>query len=121
MRFFIGIEDLAANALIGVLSTGDRRFLTYREIEAYGNKVIEILNESEEKAVLILSRDNTTAMFNDYSDFFVEQVRDGELGIYLKDEKTAEDLITGFRGYLALDVLMAFVDHRSLEVLGVVA
>lgn len=121
MRFFIGIEDLAANALIEVLAKGNRRFLTYREIEAYGNKVVEILNENEEKAVLILSRNNTHAMFSDYSDFFKEQEQDGERGIFLKEEKSVEDLITAFRGYLALDVLLAFVDQRSLEVLGVVA
>ncbi|MFR5134429.1 MAG: hypothetical protein ACLTEG_04925 [Acutalibacter sp.] len=119
MRFFIGIEDLAANALIEVLSTKNRRFLTYQEVEAYGNKVVEILNVDEEKAVLILSRNNTNAMFSDYSDFFEEREQEGQRGIYLKENKTAEDLITRFRGYLALDVLLAFVDQRSLQVLGV--
>lgn len=118
MRFFIGIEDLAANALIEVLSTKNRRFLTYQEVEAYGNKVVEILNVDEEKAVLILSRNNTNAMFSDYSDFFEEREQEGQRGIYLKENKTAEDLITRFRGYLALDVLLAFVDQRSLQVLG---
>lgn len=122
MCFYIGIEDLAANALIEVLSEGGRRFLTYREIEAYGNKVIELLNEQKsEKAVLILSRDNTAAMYRDYSDFFEEKEENGERGIYLKAEKTREDLIAGFRGYLPLDVLLAFVDQRSRTVLEAVA
>jgi len=121
MGFFIGIEDLAANALIEVLSVGDRRFLTYSEIVSYGNKVVEILNEDEERAVLILSRNNTSAMYNDYSDFFEEKVIDGERGIYLREGKNAGDLIANFRGYLPLSVLLAFVDPRSLQVLGVVA
>lgn len=121
MSFFIGIEDLAANALIEVLSVGDRRFLTYSEIESYGNKVIEILNEDEERAVLILSRNNTSAMYSDYSEFFEEKVIDGERGIFLREEKNAEDLIANFRGYLPLSVLLAFVDPRSRQVLGVVA
>ena len=54
MQFLIGIEDLAANALIGVLSAvPERRFLTYKELEAYGNMVVEILNSTEKRAVLI--------------------------------------------------------------------
>ena len=40
------------------------------------------------------------------------------LGIKLKEEKGIEDLIIQFRGYLALDVLMALVDKRSTCVLG---
>lgn len=121
MSFFIGIEDLAANALIEVFSANECRFLTYSEIEAYGNKVLEILNTEEEKAVLILSRNNTSAMYSDYSDFFEEKVINGERGIYLREGKNARDLITNFRGYLPLSVLLAFVDQRSLRVLGVVA
>ena len=60
-------------------------------------------------------------MFRDYSDFFEEKEVDNEFGIYLKTEKTINDLISSFRGYLALDVLLAFVDRRSLKVLGVVS
>ena len=120
MQFFIGIEDLAANALISVLSAAPRRrFLTYSELEEYGNMVVKILNRKEDRAVLILSRSNTNAMFRDYSDFFEEKEQNGKLGIYLREEKSVDDLIAKFRGYLALDVLLAFVDKRSLEILGV--
>ena len=119
MSFFIGIEDLAANALIAVLAKEDRRFLTYSEIEEYGARVIQILNGKDEKAVLILSRENTNEMYRNYSDFFEEKEENNERGIYLKDEKNVDDLITRFRGYLALDVLLAFVDNRSVAALGV--
>lgn len=54
--FYIGIEDLAANAMIEMLKKGGRRFLTYREIEMYGAKAVQILKENGEKAVLMLSR-----------------------------------------------------------------
>lgn len=121
MSFFIGIEDLAANALIEVFSALKRRFLSYGEIEAYGNKVLEILNTGDEKAVLILSRSSTSAMYSDYSEFFEERLVDGERGIYLREEKDDKDLIANFRGYLPLSVLLAFVDRRSRQVLGVVA
>ena len=60
----IGIEDLAANAMIEMLKKGGQRFLTYNEIEMYGAEVVQILRENGEKAVLILSRENTDALFN---------------------------------------------------------
>jgi len=42
----------------------------------------------------------------------------GKRGIRLKSGKEVEDLIQQFRGYLALDVLLAFMDQRSVQVLG---
>ncbi len=119
MCFYIGIEDLAANALIEALKRSNKRFLTYNEIEAYGAEVVQILKENDEKAVLILSRDNTEALLKNYSEFFEERVENGKIGIALKDEKEIKDLIQHFRGYLALDVLLAFMNQRSVSALGV--
>lgn len=119
MCFYIGIEDLAANALIESMRRVEKNFLTYREIENYGSKVVQILNEQGEKAVLILSRENTNELFRNYSDFFEEKEENEEKGIALKSGIELEDLIMQFRGYLALDVLMAFVNDRSVQALGV--
>lgn len=119
MCFYIGIEDLAANALIESMRRAEKAFLTYKEIEDYGSKVVELLNEKGEKAVLILSRESTNALFRNYSDFFEEKDVDGEMGIALKQNITLETLIHQFRGYLALDVLMAFVNENSVQALGV--
>lgn len=118
MCFYIGIEDLAANAMIEILKKGGQRFLTYDEIEMYGAEVVQILKENGEKAVLILSRDNTEALFRNYSDFFEEETQNEKKGIKLKDDKEVDDLIRQFRGYLALDVLLAFMNQRSVQVLG---
>ncbi|MBQ3545013.1 MAG: hypothetical protein IJA34_08530 [Lachnospiraceae bacterium] len=119
MCFYIGIEDLAANALIESMRRAEKTFLTYKEIENYGSKVVKFLNEKGEKAVLILSRESTNALFRNYSDFFKEKKLDGEIGIELKEDVTLEKLIVQFRGYLALDVLMAFVNENSVQALGV--
>lgn len=119
MCFYIGIEDLAANALIESMRRAEKNFLTYNEIENYGSKVVKFLNEKGEKAVLILSRESTNALFRNYSDFFEEKEVGGELGIELKQEISLLDLINQFRGYLALDVLMAFVNDNSVQALGV--
>lgn len=118
MCFYIGIEDLAANAMIEILKKGERRFLTYNEMEMYGAEVVQILKENGEKAVLILSRENTDAFFRNYSEFFEEGEQNGKRGITLKADKKVEDLIKQFRGYLALDVLLAFMNQRSVRVLG---
>lgn len=75
MCFYIGIEDLAANALIESLKKGHKSFLTYEEIENYGSKVLQLLNQQGEKAVLILSRENTNAMFRNYSDYLKKGLR----------------------------------------------
>lgn len=110
--FYIGIEDLAANALIQALLGGGNRFLIYTEIEQYGARVVRYLKRNREKAVLILSRDSTNEMLRNYSDFFEEQERKGAKGIVLKKDKSVDDLIEGFRGYLALAVLEAFVNEK---------
>ncbi len=119
MCFYIGIEDLAANALIEFLKKDNKkRFVTYSEIEKYGYAVVQILKEKGEKAVLILSRDNTEALFRNYSDFFEESRNEnGTEGIQLREDKNVSDLIQQFRGYLALDVLLAFVNQNSVKAL----
>lgn len=118
MCFYIGIEDLAANALIELMRRGEKTFLTYKEIENYGAEVVQRLNEKGEKAVLILSRDYTNALFRNYSDFFEEKIESAEKGISLREGVELDELIMEFRGYLALDVLMAFVNERSVQALG---
>ena len=118
MCYYIGIEDLAANALIEKLRKDNSRFITYRDIENYGVKVVELLNEKNEKAVLILSRQETNAMLRDYSDYFEEKEDRGLKGIELKDTVSLEQLISKFRGYLPLDILLAFINARSVQALG---
>ena len=117
--YYIEIKDLAANALIESMRRTEKTFLTYKEIENYGSRVVEILKEKGEKAVLILSRESTNALFRNYSDFFQEKNVNGEMGIELKEEVTLENLINQFRGYLTLNVLMAFVNENSVQALGV--
>lgn len=112
MCYYIGIKDLAANGLIEMLKVDrSRKFLSYKKIESYGNEVVRSLNKSGESAVLILSREDTSELFRNYSEFF-EEAKDssGEVGIRLKDGKEVTDLINQFRTYLALDVLLKFID-----------
>lgn len=119
MCFYIGIEDLAANALIETLKTkeGDlsRYKITYAELENYGTKVVKYLNNKGEKAVLILSRESTNHMLHNYADFFKEN--DEGTAIALREGKTVSDLIVRFRTYLVFDVMMAFMDDETVQAL----
>ncbi|MEE3428148.1 MAG: hypothetical protein VZQ55_04175 [Ruminococcus sp.] len=120
MCVYIGIEDLAANALIELISQNqDTRFVSYTELENYGAEVVKFLNSRGEKAILILSRDSTNDMFRNYSDIFEESFCDGSLGIKLKEHVTIEELINKFRGYLSWDVLLAFINEQTVAMLGV--
>ena len=122
MCYYIGIEDLAAIALIEILKTKENEqteqyCVTLAELEAYGSQVIQYLNERGEQAVLILSRENTSLMFRNYSDFFEEVETDKGIAIALKEGKTVSDLVKKFRTYLALDLMMAFMNTETVRVL----
>jgi hypothetical protein len=121
MCYYIGIEDLAANALILLLQMQTkgvhRSFISYKDIERYGSMVLHVLNKKGEKAVLILSRESTNELYRNYSDYFEETMQNGCKGIALKKEKTMDDLIEAFRGYLPLPLLLAFVDQDSVKAL----
>lgn len=124
MCFYIGIEDLAANAIIEIIEergVSPDIFVTYKKLEEYGAEVVNVLSEKGEKAVLILSRDCTNALFRNYSDIFEEKESTEGIGIALKEGVSLENLINTFRGYLAWDVLLAFVDKKSIAKLGVCA
>lgn len=121
MKFYIGIKDLAANAMIEVLKKEDnRRYVTFEEMEKYGTAVVRILNENHEGVILMMSRNDTNALFHDYSDYFNPHVDDMGVcdGISLKDGKNLKDLIYKFRGYLAVDVLKAFINDTAIQALG---
>lgn len=91
--FYMEIEDLAANAFIELLQRDEsRRFVTYYELERYGEQAVKVLAEKGEKAVLLLSRSRTDAMFCDCSDFFEEERQ----GIRLKADKDRKALIDHF-------------------------
>lgn len=100
MCYYIGIEDLAANAMIEILEEKKKACdqieegisVSLRDLEAYGTEVVRYINtQTEEKAFLILSRASTVCMFRNYSDLF-EEVDEGDMAIKLRKGKTVEDL-----------------------------
>jgi hypothetical protein len=104
--YHIGMDDVIANAFIESIKQNGNRFLTYKQIDDYGNKVADLIRKDSD---VFVDKSNTDIVLTDYADFFSEQTIDGALGIELKREKSISDLINQFRGYLPLDVLRAFV------------
>lgn len=119
MCMYIGIEDLVANAIIELVEKSQRNEVLFSEINRYGATVVQILSEKDNKAILILSKERTSAFLNDYSDFFELYTNGTEEGIRLKGNVSVSQLWEKFRGYLSIDVMMAFTDARSIAALGV--
>ena len=115
MKFYIEVEDLAANALIAMLTQGENeRFIPYMKMKEYGMQVLQYLREDGDKGIFIFSRNNVFALLNDYSDFFVEKKQNGEEGLYLLDDKDLNDLIQTFVGRLPMKLFMAFLKANTM-------
>ena len=121
MYIYIGIEDLGANALIELVESLGKREVLFKELDEYGAKVIKYLNDKQEQAVLLLSKERTNEFLHDYSDFFEVFTRGIDEGIRLRDGVTVEQLWKKFRGYLSVDIMLAFMDRFSVSALGVSA
>lgn len=97
MCMYIGIEDLVANAIIELVEKSQRNEVLFSEINRYGATVVQILSEKDNKAILILSKERTSAFLNDYSDFFELYTNGTEEGIRLKENISVSQLWEKFK------------------------
>lgn len=116
---YIGIDVLAANALIALLSKDPRkRFVRFAQIHRYGIEVVRILSEKKERAVLMFSKESTSAMFSDYSDYFtIFRDEEGWRGVKLQDGVSAESLKVRFLAFLPSELASALADKEAVDVL----
>lgn len=120
MCYYIGIEDLAANAMIEILRKREQAkkpssqlCVTFKDLESYGSAVVKYINkQTSEKAMLILSRASTVCMFRNYSEFFEET--EDEHGIRLREGKTVKELEYTFRTYKAIDLINAYMENVAV-------
>ena len=118
---FIGIEDLAANALIELIEGKDCNKVSFEQLINYGNVIVKLLDKLNEEVVLLISNDYTNEVIRNYSDFFRIEKENNEEYFALKNEKSVDDLRLYFRACLTLDLLTAFTDQESLNEIGVCA
>ncbi|MCX4308470.1 MAG: hypothetical protein OSJ69_22140 [Acetatifactor sp.] len=112
---YIEIDELAVNALVAAQKYG-RNFVSYKLMEDYGFRVVEILHNKGVTAILLLSRDRANEMLQRKADLFEEQTVDGERGISLRNGKTIHNLIDRHMEHQSLRFLVAFRDVRAMSV-----
>lgn len=109
MCYFIGIEDLVANALIELVEKTGNRTISFSQLNKYGEAVIARLKKDSMDATLIFTRDTTDQFFHDCSDIFCINEVDSDIQITLNENISTNYLRKRFRINLALNLLSAFV------------
>lgn len=121
MCMYIGIEDLAANALISILSceqevSESRKFIRFSVLLDYGMAVVKRLTAKGEEATLIYDRESNSMLFRDYSDFFERKTdAQGYAGIQLKEGIGAVDIFKRFIGQIPSSVQSVLSDAVILR------
>lgn len=112
---FIGIEVLAANALIETIEEKKNRSITLSKLKEYGLKVAQYLekNYEEQTVVLYTADSHNDSRILAYPDFF--ELRDTE--VYVKNEITPEQLRKKFRTPLPYDLWKAVLSDEVKQTL----
>lgn len=123
MCTFIGIECLAANALIEILSRTQKREVSFDTIVRYGMEVVRVLQrQTGEEAVLLLSKKYQINMVENYSEFFEVDIGDKNHGIFkLKETVSIDDLKNYFRWTMSVRLVDALLSPEAIRELGVSA
>lgn len=107
MCTFIGVECLAANALIELYEQ-QIRSLSFEQLADYGLMVVDAYeNETSEKAIFIFNQEKIQGLIFDYSDYFYVDIRDGKKYICLNDQANIVELKERFRWTLSYELLKA--------------
>ena len=121
MPTFIGIESLAANALIELMDREQTCEVSFDTLVRYGLEVVRVFGmRTGEEAVLLLSRQDQLDMMENYSEYFEVDVSDTYGGTFrLKDTASLEDLRKYFRWTMTVRLFEAFMSPEALQKLGV--
>lgn len=107
MCTFIGIECLAANALIELWET-DIWEISFEQLADYGLMVVEAYEiETDETAVFIFNQEKIQGLIIDYSDYFSVKISDGEKYLCLNQQVEINELKERFRWTLSYELLKA--------------
>ena len=117
MCYFIGIEDLVANALIEIVESSGIRTVKFSQLNKYGDVILTKLKETNTEALLVLNRDTTNKFFHDCSDIFEIEETQTDIHITLKDNISTTVLRERFRINIALHLLKAFISTEAIDVL----
>jgi hypothetical protein len=109
------MEDLAANALIELIKNKGESKVAFKQLESYGNTIVELLNSEGKDAIMPISECDIKHFLHKYSDFFELKDEGSESYICLKGDKNISDLRGSFRAYVPLEIMPFFSNRKSLE------
>jgi hypothetical protein len=115
MSIALIIDDLAANALIELIKNNREGKVSLSQVEAYGTRIAESLNNEGKDAAMAISQYTINQFLNKYADFFTLKEEGNESYIYLKKDKSITDLRRSFRAYVPLEILPVFSNEKSVE------
>lgn len=114
----ICLSDMVANAFIEL----QKRELNINElsltlIEKYGDEVAKKIKEDGTKTMFSLSRNATEYFRTQYQEFFTLKENDynSETTVKLNDGIKIDILIKNFRGYLPLNLLLAYANEDVVQ------
>ena len=108
---FIGVEIIAANALINIIESGKGRSVSLHDLNKCGIEVVNYLEkEFKEKAVVLYDKNRIGNFIIDYSDYFYYS----HDILYVKEGVTTEQLRERFRGQLSFEILSAIIKSVKL-------
>lgn len=120
MCYYVGIEALAGNALVYLLSNDDTEQpeVLLSVLVDYGISAVRFLNEDQHDAVLLMSRNRTDAFISWCSDLVeIKHYPSSRASISLRKGKTREDLADRLLGTIATPVYKALNNESVLEIL----
>ena len=114
---YLDIEDIVANAMIELNKIDGSRSVPIWVAEQYGNEVSRYLGNQGYYTKMRINRERTYRFEEQYGEFFTSYQQGKEKGYVLNDGKDIEDLVRKFRGYLDLEVILAFINPQATETL----
>lgn len=124
MCTFIGIESLAANALIELFDQQRIREVSFDTLVKYGMTVIQIYQRNTGvEAVLLLSEQYQNGLIENYSNYFDVEMDGAGHGVLKLNSSvnSTEELRDVFRWPMDFNLISAFLAPEALEKLGVPA
>lgn len=115
MCYFIGIEDLVANALIELVESTGNRTVSFSQLNKYGEAIITRLKKEDMDVTLIFTREKTERFFHDCSNIFSISENDSDIQITLNDNVSTSFLRKKFRVNLSINLLSAFVATETIN------
>lgn len=111
----IGIEYVAANALVELYETSKKNYVSFEDLRNYGIEIKKVLKDNNIEAVLLLSDYDLIRFAHNYSNLFT--IKDEN--IYINDGITCEIIREKIISYMKMDLLLAMLNGKSLEALGI--